>query len=89
MDLLVKNSTIVTCDNEATIIRDGAVLGERIDPVGLSSDPERQYPHVHAIDAYGKAILLSHTIFHEFARLYAVKVCSFGTHQPSRYTPKL
>lgn len=59
MDVLFKNGTIVTCDENDTIIQDGAVavIGNKIAAVGETSDLEGQYPVLDVIDARDKAVL--------------------------------
>ena len=57
--MLIKNATVVTCDDEGTIIRDGAVaiVDGRIAAVGKTADVEPAYNHLQSIDASGKAVL--------------------------------
>ena len=59
MDVLIKNATVVTCDDQSTVIRNGAVAvrGDVIESVGKSEVLERQYHDFRVIDAVGKAVL--------------------------------
>ena len=59
MDVLIRNCTVVTCDNEGTIIQDGAIAvsGETITAIGKTDDLERRFNHLETIDGQGKAVL--------------------------------
>ena len=59
MDMLITNATVVTCDADGTIVRDGAVavVDGRIAAVGRTADLERQHPDLERVDASGKAAL--------------------------------
>ena len=59
MDTLIKHATVVTCDDDDTIIDDGAVavLGSIIASVGKTEELERRFSHLEVIEARGKAVL--------------------------------
>lgn len=59
MDLLIKNGTLVTCDDRRTIIQDGAVAiqGDKIVALGKTNDLEAGFSHLPTLDARGKAVL--------------------------------
>ena len=59
MDMLIKNGTVITCDEEGTIVDDGAVavVGGKIAAIGNTADLESQYQHLQTVDARGKAVL--------------------------------
>ena len=59
MDTLIKNGTVVTCDDQHTIFHDGAVAvqGDRVAAVGKTGDLEAKFPRLPTIDARGKAVL--------------------------------
>ena len=58
-NLLITNATVLTLDDDYTIIDNGAVAieGDRITAVGASDDLQRRFPDMETLDATGKAVM--------------------------------
>ena len=59
MDILIKNGTLVTFDDQHTVIEDAAIAiqGDKIAALGSTSELEAGFSHLPTLDARGKAIL--------------------------------
>ena len=57
--VLITNATVLTLDDDDSIIDNGAVAieGDRITAVGASDDIRRRFPEVESLDATGKAVM--------------------------------
>jgi len=74
-DILITGATVLTLDDERSIIDDGAVAiqGDRIAAVGTSNGLRQQYPDLEVMDARGKAILPGFINSHTHAVLLVLR----------------
>jgi 5-methylthioadenosine/S-adenosylhomocysteine deaminase len=58
-NVLITNATVLTLDDDYTIIDNGAVAieGDRITAVGAGDDLRRRFPDMETLDATGKAVM--------------------------------
>ena len=75
MDALIENAVVITCDDEGSVIENGAiaVLGKRIEDVGESGEMRRKYESLDRIDASGRAVLPGFINAHTHSVLTALR----------------